>query len=61
MPRGIIFYYATCHNLKPSLIIIMNNGDQYFENKIIFMSKFFIMPHVKFSKWMAINDVSISL
>ncbi len=33
------FYYATCHNVEPSLIIIMDNGDQYFEKKIIFMSK----------------------
>ncbi len=29
-------YYATCHNLKPSLTIIMDDGDQYFE---FFMSK----------------------
>jgi hypothetical protein len=28
-----IFEYATCHNLKPSLTIIMDNGDQYFEKK----------------------------
>jgi hypothetical protein len=35
------FYYATCHNLKPSLIIIMDNGDQYFEKKIIFLFKIF--------------------
>ncbi len=28
-----------CHNIGPSLIIIMNDGDQYFKNKIIFMSK----------------------
>jgi hypothetical protein len=32
-------YCATCHNFKPLLIIIMNNGNQYFKNKIIFMSK----------------------
>jgi hypothetical protein len=32
MPCGI-FYYATCHNFKPSLTTIMNNGDQYFEEK----------------------------
>jgi len=29
-----IFECATCHNLKPSLTIIMDNEDQYFENKI---------------------------
>ncbi len=27
------FYCAMCHNLGPSLIIIMNNEDQYFEKK----------------------------
>ncbi len=61
MPCGKNIYCATCHNLEPSLIITMDDGDQYFEKIMIFMSKFFIMPHVKFSKWMAINDVSISL
>jgi hypothetical protein len=25
------FYCAMCHNLGPSLIIIMDDGDQYFE------------------------------
>ncbi len=35
-----IFYYATCHNFEPSLIIIMDDGDQYFEKKIIVMSKY---------------------
>jgi hypothetical protein len=34
-----ILYYATCHNFKPLLIIKMNDGDQYFEKKTIFMSK----------------------
>ncbi len=32
-------YCAMCHNFGPSLITIMNNGDQYFEKKICFMSK----------------------
>jgi hypothetical protein len=27
----VIFYYAMCHNLEPSLTIIMDDGDQYFE------------------------------
>jgi hypothetical protein len=27
------FYYATCQKLGPSLTIIMDNGDQYFEKK----------------------------
>jgi hypothetical protein len=30
-------YCATCHNFGPSLTIIMNGGNQYFE-KINFMS-----------------------
>ncbi len=29
-----IFDCATCHNLEPSLTIIMDNGDQYFEKKL---------------------------
>jgi hypothetical protein len=37
MPCGN-FYYATCHHFGPSLIIIMDNGDQYVE-KNKFMSK----------------------
>jgi len=34
MPCGNFFYYAMCHNFEPSLIIIMDDGDQYFEKKI---------------------------
>jgi hypothetical protein len=30
-----MFYYATCHNFEPSLIIVMDDGDQYFEKNII--------------------------
>jgi len=29
------FFCATCHNLKPSLIIIMNDENQYFEKKMM--------------------------
>jgi hypothetical protein len=29
-----IFYYATCHNFGQSLIIMMDDGDQYFEKKM---------------------------
>jgi hypothetical protein len=32
-------YYATCHNFEPSLIIILDNEDQYHENKVNFMPK----------------------
>ncbi len=39
MPCDNYFYCAMRHNFKPSLIIKMNNGDQYFKKKIIFMSK----------------------
>ncbi len=42
-----MFYCAMCHNLDPSLTIIMNDGDQYFEKKII-CQKISIVPHVKF-------------
>jgi hypothetical protein len=37
MPCGILKIVPR-HNFEPSLIIIMNDGDQYFEKKIIFMS-----------------------
>ncbi len=32
MPSGN-FYCAMCHNFRPSLTIIMDDGDQYFEKK----------------------------
>ncbi len=48
MPRDKKIYCATSHNFRPSLIIIMNNGDQYFKKKIKLCLKIFIMPHVKF-------------
>ncbi len=34
-----IFDCVMCHNFRPSSTIIINDGDQYFEKKI--MSKFF--------------------
>ncbi len=43
----IIFYYATCHNLGPSLTIIMNDGNLYFEEKKL-CPKIFIVTRVKF-------------
>jgi hypothetical protein len=34
------FSYAMCHNLKPyKWIIIIDGGDQYFQNKIKFIQK----------------------
>jgi hypothetical protein len=39
MPCGKKNYCAMCHNFKPSLIIIMDDGNQYFEKNINFMSK----------------------
>jgi hypothetical protein len=33
MPFDNFFYCATCHNLIPSLIIIINDGHQYFKKK----------------------------
>ncbi len=49
--RRLIF---TCHNIEPSLRIIINDGDPYFEKKIILNPKFIIVPHVEFS-WMDEN------
>jgi len=42
-----IFYSTICHNLIPSLTIIMKDGNQYFEKKKL-GPKIFIMPCVKF-------------
>ncbi len=35
MPCGKKNYCATCHNLEPSLAIIMDNAYQYFQKKIM--------------------------
>jgi hypothetical protein len=43
--RRLIF---TCHNIGPPLIVIINDGDPYFEKKIILNPKFIIVPHVEF-------------
>ncbi len=40
MPCGK-YYCVTCHTFGPSSTITMDNGDQYFKKKIIFMSKNF--------------------
>ncbi len=50
-----IFYYAMCHNIKPSLTIIMNDGDQYFEKKI--MSKNFhnVMCQILINGWQSMT------
>jgi len=37
-------YCATCHNLGSSSTIIMDNGNEYFKNKNILMSKNFHSP-----------------
>jgi hypothetical protein len=44
MPCGKKFIVLR-HNFGPSLTIIMNDGDQYFEKKTILCQKIFIMPH----------------
>jgi len=51
MSRGN-FYYATCHNFRPSLTIIMSNGNQDFEKKIV-MSKnhHSAMCHILINWW----------
>jgi hypothetical protein len=41
-----LFYCAMCNNLRPSLTIIMNDGDQYFEKTSFLCPKIFIMPCV---------------
>jgi hypothetical protein len=48
-----IFDCATHHNLEPSLIIIMDDKNQYFKKKIIFMSKIFhnVMCQILIDGW----------
>ncbi len=50
MPCGKTKNCVTCHNLESSLIIMMNNGDQY--TYILLCDTFF--------KWMTIDDVSMA-
>jgi len=35
MPCANFLYYAMCHNFRPSLTIILDDGDQYIEKKIM--------------------------
>jgi hypothetical protein len=37
MPCGNFLLHHMPHNIKPSLTIIMDDGDQYFEKKLNFM------------------------
>ncbi len=37
------FYCATCHNLGPSLTIIMDNGDQYFQKNDLCPKQFIVL------------------
>jgi hypothetical protein len=53
-------YYATCHNLGPSLTIIIDDGNQYFENNNNYVKKS-LWCHVSyFNRWMTLNDVNIT-
>jgi hypothetical protein len=54
------FYCGTCHSFGPSLIVIMDDRDQYFEKKSFLCPKIFILPHVKINRWMTINDFSMA-
>ncbi len=52
-----------CHNIRPSLTIIMENGNQYFKKKIILMFKKFhstMCEDSDFDVWMTINDVNMA-
>ncbi len=59
MPCGIYFYYAMCHNLKPSLTIIMDDGNQYFEKKN-YVRKSSYCHMSNFNGWMTINDINMT-
>ncbi len=60
MPCGNFKNCVMCHNLKLSLTIIMNDGDQYFKNKIIFMSKNLQCHVSNFNIWMTMNDINMT-
>jgi len=51
MPCGNFFYHATCHNLRPSLIIIMNIGDQYFQKEIMLKNLHNAMCQILIDGW----------
>jgi Rieske Fe-S protein len=59
MPCGN-FYYATCHNIGPSLLITIDHEDQYFHQKKTQI--FFCKCHMSnFNGWMKINNVTMML
>ncbi len=60
MPCG---NFLLCHICKfgPLLTIIINDGDQYFENEINFMSKKSSLCYVSnFNIWITIIDVNMT-
>ncbi len=59
MPYGSFFLWAMCHNLGPSLIIIMDNGDQGFKI-YIYVHKFSYCLMLNFNGWMTTNDVNMT-
>ncbi len=52
-------YCATCRNFKPSLTIIMDDGNQYFK-KTFHVQKSLLCHVSDFNKWMTINDVNMT-
>jgi hypothetical protein len=45
MPCGQKKKCGICHNVEPSLTLIMNDGYQYFERKSFLCPKILILPH----------------
>jgi hypothetical protein len=58
VPRGNFKNYATCHNLKPSLTITIDDWDQYFKKRIIFKSKNLhnVMCQILMDGWKSITS-----
>ncbi len=53
------FYCGMCHNLEPSLTIIMDDANQYFKKTIC--PKILITCHMSdFIIWTTINDMSMT-
>ncbi len=57
MSCGNFFYYATCHNLGPSLTIIMDDVNQYFD--FFNVQKSSQCHMLELNRWMKINDVNM--
>jgi len=50
------FCCATCHNKRPSLTIIMNDGNQYFEKKIMLKNLHNVTCQILINGWKSMTS-----